>query len=324
MGAPPSAAFLAAEQTVASLDRNAFLAFLEQHPSRGRANVALGLHRSESRIVAARMAAEGLTLDGTFPDRRRRRPEAYEHILDLTSPVHAYFYGLVLSDGSIRSRNGNPQVSGAVSIEINTADEALLSELSTMLPWRFRISRRTRPSPFDGAESRSSALVCHAWDLRGQLIEAGYPLQDKAAQCAPPRDEFDLRAFWRGFIDGDGSLGITALGLPFISLVTMSEAIMAGYCDLVDLVAGYRPKVQRNTRDGVYNIMLMRARAVRLVAWLYGDGSLAMPRKLKRAFDIICAAAPRARGPIASAQAIMAGELEKFWLKPKEAVNAEV
>lgn len=68
--------------------------------------------------------------------------------------------------------------------------------------------------------------------------------------------------FWRGVIDGDGSLGFTKDGLPFISLVTASEQLRNDYLKYIHPVTGKKFNPQRNVRDGVYNILILKENAV--------------------------------------------------------------
>ena len=36
----------------------------------------------------------------------------------------------------------------------------------------------------------------------------GFPIENKTINARPPICKYDINAFWRGVIDGDGSLGI--------------------------------------------------------------------------------------------------------------------
>ncbi len=206
-----------------------------------------------------------------------------DYVLDITTDLGAYFYGLVLSDGSMRENERN---SGAVSIELNKRDGHPLWYFDESAPWPSRLSFRSRLSPFDGTEHSTISWVCHTRTLREQLRAFGYPLHDKARRCAPPIVEYDERAFWRGYLDGDGSLGITAQGIPFVSLVTISPAIAEAWMDFIERVTAFRPRVNPNKRDNAWNIMVMREKGMRLVSEIYRPGLLAIPRKAKLASEI--------------------------------------
>lgn len=61
--------------------------------------------------------------------------------------------------------------------------------------------------------------------FREWLLSCGFPKENKTFNAAPPIVAYSEFDFWRGFIDGDGSLGISAKNIPFVSLITDSESI---------------------------------------------------------------------------------------------------
>lgn len=99
----------------------------------------------------------------------------------------------------------------------------------------------------------------------------------------PPLTAFSARDYTRGLIDGDGSVGFTSSGKPFLSFVTASQALSEFFCARALEVAGAYRSVNRNSRDGVYNPMLAGEPAVVMAAWLYDDACLALDRKREAA-----------------------------------------
>ena len=59
------------------------------------------------------------------------------------------------------------------------------------------------------------------WDFR-KWIKKYVPVGKKSYIICPPKEEFSEVDYWRGIIDGDGSLGIAkSLGnAPFLSVIT--------------------------------------------------------------------------------------------------------
>ncbi|WP_082622779.1 LAGLIDADG family homing endonuclease [Terrabacter sp. Root85] len=79
---------------------------------------------------------------------------------------------------------------------------------------------------------------------------------------APPREcGLVSRAYLRGVLDGDGSVGFTRTGAPFVSLVTASEPMARFFEDQVWEVCGVRRSTRRNTRDRVFNVMVTNTSA---------------------------------------------------------------
>lgn len=119
--------------------------------------------------------------------------------------------------------------------------------------------------------------------FRRELVDLGLPAGRKSATVAPPTSQYSRRDYLRGLVDGDGSVGFTGTGRPFLSFVTASEALAGFFCAQVLAVAGTVRTVNRNTRDGVSNPMVTNEPAAALAAWLYPDGCLALDRKRESA-----------------------------------------
>jgi hypothetical protein len=139
------------------------------------------------------------------------------------------------------------------------------------------VSYRERVTNF-GKHRAAVWTVCDL-GFRGELIQLGLPAGRKAATVAPPTAAFSVRDYLRGLIDGDGSVGFTRTGLPFISFVTASPALAEFFCSQALAVTGAHRTPRPNTRDGVYNPMVAGDPAAPFAAWLYPEGCLALDRK---------------------------------------------
>ncbi len=188
---------------------------------------------------------------------------------------HAYFLGLLATDGTIRESDRNR---GRISFELAERDAQLLAMLAKRIPYHATFQQRLRATNFR-AEYRSTVLSFHDRRFREELAVLGYAAGPKALTAAPPIGPFDSTGFWRGVVDGDGSLGITSLGKPFVSLVTASEALRTGFVDLIRTLVEVAPNPMRNTRDGVFNITAWNEDAQEIVRALYLPGVIAIERK---------------------------------------------
>lgn len=101
------------------------------------------------------------------------------------------------------------------------------------------------------------------------------------------------RDYFRGIIDGDGSLGFTASGFPFLSLVTESEYLAKDFIDYIKEVTGKTKTTSRNTRDCVFNIMINKEDAQLLIKEMYYDNCMALNRKYEKAKDILSWTRPK-------------------------------
>ena len=120
-------------------------------------------------------------------------------------------------------------------------------------------------------------------NFRNEINKLGVPYGKKPEIVSSPKEDFCERDYIRGLIDGDGSVGPTKRGFPFISISVKSEALKNYLCEVIEKITGERKRLMRNKRDNIYNIMANREKAQQLIRYLYYPGCLALKRKLKKA-----------------------------------------
>ncbi|PZF81569.1 LAGLIDADG family homing endonuclease [Jiangella anatolica] len=196
--------------------------------------------------------------------------------LDLTRDEHAYFFGFFQTDGHL---SAGPGGKGRAAIEVSARDIDTLYAFSELFPdVPSSVTERSRATNFSRLH-RSATWSAQVRSFREELIACGVPVGRKSDALRPPTVPFDPRGYLRGLIDGDGSVGFTGAGRPFISLTTASEAIAAYFCGQVLSVTGARRTPGRNRRDQVFGPMVASDPAATLAAWLYPAGCLALARK---------------------------------------------
>ena len=197
--------------------------------------------------------------------------------LDLMMPAVSYMVGMFQTDGS---HGGSIEGKGNLTLEVAVRDAELLPLMAGFLPCHAQIRRRTRVTNFSAERQYETAIltVC-AQPVRRFFQESGVLVGKKSADVAPPVGDFLAADYVRGLIDGDGSVGITATGRPFISFVTASEPLARYLASVIHDVCGVDRNPGRNARDGVFNLMVASQPACDLAAWLYYDGCLALSRK---------------------------------------------
>jgi hypothetical protein len=194
------------------------------------------------------------------------------------SSAHAYFFGFAQTDGSHYAGTGQR---GRFTIEPSDRDEAVLHDFSKLFNVYSRVSYRERVTNF--GPHRSATWTVNDLAFRRELTDLGLFAGRKSVTVAPPPGPFSVRDYARGLIDGDGSVGFTSTGKPFLSFVTASRALAEFFCLRSLEVAGAHRSINRNTRDGVYNPMVTGEPAVTMAKWLYGDDCLALDRKREAA-----------------------------------------
>jgi hypothetical protein len=195
--------------------------------------------------------------------------------MDLSKPEYSYMFGFLQTDGTLTQGKG---LKGRVSVEIQRRDEPILHEFRRLTPYNSSVSRRTRTTNFKVGYESSVWTMC---SLEGRLkfIELGFIAGKKSSGVAPPSVDHSSPDYMRGLIDGDGSVGTTAKGYPFVAFVTESAFLLDYVSDFAFDMVGCRRRVKRNARDGVFNIMFANEPAAELARLLYGNGGIALERK---------------------------------------------
>lgn len=229
------------------------------------------LHRSYSKTATSTISVRWFDYVALVPH------------LDLTRPDHAYFFGFAQTD---RSLYAGTRQRGRLTIELSERDEAVLHSFTTLFDVYSRVSYRERTTNF-GIHRSATWTVCDL-AFRRELVELGLPTGRKSATVASPSTLFSVQDYLRGLVDGDGSVGFTRTGRPFVSFVTASQPLAEFFCaQALSVVGAYRTP-NRNTRDNVYNLLVAGDPSASLAAWLYPDRCLALERK-RRAAELVAA-----------------------------------
>ncbi|HEY8559997.1 MAG TPA: LAGLIDADG family homing endonuclease [Pyrinomonadaceae bacterium] len=206
-----------------------------------------------------------------------------EEFLTTENPFYAYLFGFFQTDGHLYQNSRNR---GRLSIELAGRDEELLLKLQKRLPFNSSISRRTRKTNF------SDEYVSVIWNVfdkrfRDFLINNGITYGRKSNVTSIPIGRFSKIDFYRGLIDGDGSMGLTNKGFPFLSFITASSKIAYEYLHFLKSITDKEKTAKQNTRDNVFNIAVYKEDAQKVVRKLYYENRLALPRKLIKAKEVL-------------------------------------
>lgn len=188
--------------------------------------------------------------------------------MNIGNESSAYLMGILQTDGHLQRKR--------MSLEISEKDIGILKKLQSYFGGR--ISTRMRNTNFK--ENYCSAC----WTIGSvsfvkELVEAGVPIGKKSDIISPCHVPSNLeRHYIRGLIDGDGSLGITSRGIPFVSFVTSSTPIRDYYCSWLGCL-GIKSAPNRNKRDNVFNICVTKENAQKVAGILYDNAEIAIDRK---------------------------------------------
>jgi hypothetical protein len=197
----------------------------------------------------------------------------------------AYFFGFVFADGHMRKNTRNR---GCVGIEIGTKDCDILEKLASRIKVNSTIRERKRKTNFTkGKQVSFKGLYIYDLDFRNFLVSIGMPYGSKKNVKVPGWAK-DNNHFWRGYVDGDGSLGITGQGFAYVSFLTSSKDVCNKYLNALESNIGIVKNVNRNSRDKVFNIMVNKEHAQEWVRFLgYQETDLCLTRKQQSATEVL-------------------------------------
>lgn len=186
----------------------------------------------------------------------------------------SYLYGLLITDGNLSLSTRNR---GKVQLEVSIKDKDIIEKLYNNIP-NSSIIQRERDTNFSN-NYHSIIWYNSRLEFRTQLINWGFPIENKTLTANVPKVEYSEKDFWRGVIDGDGSLGYINDGSPFISLVTKSEFLKEAYLLFLFNNFQIRKNINRNVRDEAFNIILKNEDALNASKLLYENNTISINRK---------------------------------------------
>lgn len=196
----------------------------------------------------------------------------------------SYCLGFILGDGHISSEKYR------LSIELSSRDEDIIYKIKEVIDYEFKvscsISTRTRDTQFKKSY-QSIILRLNSKPVISTLVAMGIPKGKKSETISKPSCDFSEIDLIRGYIDSDGSLGLTANNRPFISAVISSDSFKDFFLDFILRNLGIKKSINRNTRDNVYNVFMSGKNALRLIKLLYGDNKISLDRKSHKALEML-------------------------------------
>jgi hypothetical protein len=208
---------------------------------------------------------------------------------DLMDPNWAYFMGLLHTDGHMRDKNSG----GRIEISLAEDDHIILDMLQKLFGGSVKYYKRTGYS-FANSKDISRLVINHSY-IRNELNINGMPYGAKTKTIVPPTIPFSEFDYWRGVIDGDGSIGFSHQNknriIPYISFATISEGFKDAFIAFIEKITGKTKislgqKLRPNRTHKMFSVKANNEDAVKLTSLLYYDGCLALPRKLKIAREV--------------------------------------
>jgi hypothetical protein len=206
-------------------------------------------------------------------------------ILDLNKDEHAYIYGLLLADGNLYLNKVRNR--GKVMLELSERDKDILYKISNTISGG-QIHFRERITNFTNGNIKKFYIWANSHiEFRYELIEYGFPIKNKSLECNVPNIFYDEAGFWRGYMDGNGSVGITSQNIPFMSVTMKSENLKNSYLKFLLNNFNIEKLINRNKRDNIYNISVLKEDAQEISKFLYHNNTISIQRKYNNYLEVM-------------------------------------
>lgn len=230
-------------------------------------------------ILAARygvgpLSIRSILVSRNYQRRPVRRPRKYwlnENAFDVITENSSYWIGFLIADGSVSDKN-------ILSICLAEKDRSHAQKFCDFLGTNRPICTSNRG---ECIASVSSKKICDSIMRYGAVPRK----TDHATVNILEND----RHFWRGCMDGDGTLGIYQFSdakrpVPSVGICGSKE-ICNQFCDFVNNRLGFRP-IAHQRGDHHYQVSITHYRAVLIATLIYSGCSEYLDRKWKIAKDI--------------------------------------
>jgi hypothetical protein len=214
-------------------------------------------------------------------EKGRYRWRVNHRAFDVITEESAYWLGFLMADGCIFNARGAPS---GIQIALSSIDRGHLEKFRKFIgsnaPIRV-LPLRHGPNSMDGSKPLAFIRVCSRAIAKAAIQFGVTPAKSLTAQCK----QLEMnRHFWRGVIDGDGSIFVDRNQYPRISLCSASEGFIKQY-SLFAASLGLFATTARSSP--VWYIRFNGAKALLLIEYLYGDATIFLQRKMAKANDVL-------------------------------------
>jgi len=202
-------------------------------------------------------------------------------MLNVEKQEYSYLVGLLQADGHMHKGKGQK---GKMSYEISIKDEDIIYKLEPLLNCNYSIHKRIRDTNYK-KNYESIALTICSLEFRNWLVQY-VPYGKKDEIVEKPTNVIDIE-YWRGIIDGNGSIGFTKRGIPFVGLVIKSDKLLQQCLQFVFEITGQQKICNKNKRDKIYNIRINNEDSQLFLKTLYYENCLSINRKYDLARQVM-------------------------------------
>lgn len=201
---------------------------------------------------------------------------------DFNREDNSYFYGLLLSDGNLSHSESRLS---KIQIVLQRKDEDILYKFKKFIGTNNKIVNHSKKTK-DGT-SEYSYFGVNSYTIYNRLINLGMSPRKSGKEQLPKFDWLNNRDFWRGVVDGDGSL-LYQQGIPKIKLIGSLE-LVEGFNDFCwkNCFTQKRKACPESKHQGLYTLSFNGEEAMYVAKILYADCEFKLDRKLTLAKEFV-------------------------------------
>lgn len=197
-----------------------------------------------------------------YKDRVHKVNEEFFHSLTEKSK---YVIGFLMADGCVHK--------GSININISLQDRGVLDQVKGVMGYDGPI-KDVMGGTY--APKMYVRLSIHSKKLCDKLHEFGVTERKSLTARASSTLELD-KDFWRGVVDGDGSVGINNRGYPFLELAGSLD-LMTQFKNFCSYTAS-ECKVNVVPFKSIYRVRTMGSHAKCVIDTMYENNAISLPRK---------------------------------------------
>ncbi len=221
-------------------------------------------------VIQPVLVRQGVTLRSKREANKKQKcNERYFQAID--TEEKAYWLGFLTADGCV-TRGKKPGDSPRISLHLGKRDYEHLMKLKQAL----------QASQMISVNERSCSLTIFSLEMAADLARHGIQ-PNKTFSTQHAQVALDLeRHYWRGVIDGDGDFARSGDSLKLVGdydVVLAFQQFVLAYCTQVT--------ANIHKRENIFTLTIRRQATRRMLLALYGDASVSLDRKYRRAQEIL-------------------------------------
>lgn len=203
---------------------------------------------------------------------------------DFSLEPDAYFYGLLITDGCLTKE-------GYIRLVLKSSDSDIIHAFKDYVGTNSKVKDRNVAAE-KGGEKKYGVSIFSFKDslIKERLIILGFESNKSCNEKLPTFDWLNSHHFWRGVIDGDGTVKDNGGICGTISLCGGKE-LLEGFQNYAEITCGVvaRDRVKRDfkIKADFYRVAYHGEDADKILRKLYLDSTLFIDRKKDRAIKII-------------------------------------